>query len=378
MNIDELKIKLESLHNVIKPLANIGQVEEYALASAEALMQDLVENAKESNLSENSILFASRQLLQTFILISESHEIPLSDETEGLLCQAKAAGIPINESRKRLPSRPLSSAPTGPPESSIFVDESGTASFEETIQPVLCLVAIIVKDNKIPDFEHAANGLLSSHGLPKELELHAQEFLTSTPIEPLNNLTIEERYNLLYRFLSLGMDHSVGVHHISMLKDMVKPEFKQKMLAQGLNAYTHTFVWFLITLDRACLLLNLTDYKYFYDRTDAYRKSIDRIFRSLESNKNKRLQLLNLKEPPVMVESHKSRLIQLADIAGYYLNRYRQFEVTTYEHRKALEKHKDKIFRMYDLIQPKLVNYLGRDLHLTVDWEALSEFSLNG
>ena len=44
--------------------------------------------------------------------------------------------------------------------------------------------------------------------------------------------------------------------------------------------------------------------------------------------------LYALKEGPVALESHKNRYIQLADVAGYYLNRYRRFEVKTFEHRK--------------------------------------------
>jgi hypothetical protein len=32
----------------------------------------------------------------------------------------------------------------------VFVDESGTASFEEETQPVLCLAGVIAKDAAIP------------------------------------------------------------------------------------------------------------------------------------------------------------------------------------------------------------------------------------
>jgi len=77
-----------------------------------------------------------------------------------------------------------------------------------------------------------------------------------------------------------------------------------------------------------------------------------------------------------MLESHNSRLIQLADIVGYYLNRYRRFEVKIFKNRKELEKHKDKIFEIYGLIRPKILSYIGRDLSITVDWEALGSFSL--
>jgi len=262
----------------------------------------LVVQARASKLSENTILSASAPLLQTFIFISEGMNIPLSDETEVLLRQAKDAGISFHETYSRNPSRPLTAAPKGPPEFSIFVDESGTASFDEAPQPVLCLVGIIVKDKDIPGFEQASDRLLETYGLPKKFEIHAPEFLTTTPKRPLNKLKLDERYALLRDFLDLGMNHAVGIHHLSMLKSMVKPDYQKKMVTQGLNAYTHTVVWFLLTLDRVCLLIKLgTRYKYFYDRTDAYRKDIGIIFRTLKENTNECLRFFCLNDPPIML-----------------------------------------------------------------------------
>jgi hypothetical protein len=379
MNINELIIELELIYGVIKPLANIGGVEEYALAAAERMMLDKIEKAKESKLSEYEICSKASLLLQTFIIISESSGIPLSDETECFLRQAKAAGISFLESYPRPNSRPLSAAPSGPPSYSIFVDESGTASFEEIIQPVLCLVGIIIKDERIPAFEQEVNRLLDKNRLSKELEFHAREFLAAFPNNPyLKAFPVEKRYALLRDYLALGMEYSRGVHHLSMIKILVNPELKQKFLKKSINAYTYQIGYFLITMDRACLLISVgSEYKYYYDRTDAYEKHIGRIFRSLESNNNQRLRLFNLQYFPIAVDSKDSRVIQLADVAGYYLNRYRQFEVPKNKPRPELEKHKDKIYEMYEIIRPKIVSFIKQDLPITVDWKALEEFSLN-
>lgn len=378
MNIDELTNELKLIYNVIKPLANIGMVEEYCLAASEGMMLEKIGKAKESKLLECEIYAKAASLLQTYIIISESLNIPLSDETEHAICQAKVAGISFLESYPRPKSRPLASAPTGPPSYSIYVDESGTASFEETIQPVLCLVGIIIKDERIPAFEQEVNRLLDKNGLSKELEIHAQELLAAFPNNPyLKALPAEKRYALLRDYLALGMECSRGVHHLSMIKILVNPELKQKFLKKSINAYTYQIGYFLITLDRACLLISVgSEYKYFYDRTDAYKKHIGRIFRSLESNDNQRLRFFNLKHAPIVVDSKDSRVIQLADVAGYYLNRYRQFEVPKIEPRPELKKHKAKIYEMYKIIRPKIVSFIKQDLPITVDWKALEEFSL--
>jgi len=377
MDIDEFLIKLKGISDFIIPFANTASFEEYSLSTTESMVLDLVSDAQASKLSENTIFSELAQILQKFIITSENKKIPLSTETENLIKQAKAVGISFQDSYQRPLSRPLSEAPTEPEEFSIFVDESGSAPFNEISQPVLCLVGIIVNDSAIPVFTKKSEQLLIKYGLPKNIEFHATEFLKKNPEEPLNMLSIEERFALLQEFLALGMGHVVGVHHLSMLKSMVKPNYRNKMKTQGLNAYSHTIIWFLVTLDRICIHVKLgVRYKYYYDRTDAYRKDIGRIFDSLDSTTNPRLQLFNLKEAPVALESHKNRFIQLADVAGYYLNRYRRFEVKTFEHRKELDKHKNKIFKMYDLIKPKILSYIERDLHLTVDWTALADFSL--
>jgi hypothetical protein len=377
MNIEEFLTKLKALSDFIIPFANTASFEEHSLSTSESMVLDLVSQARISKLSENVIFSELAIILQKFITTSEVMEIPLSTETENLIKQAKAVGISFQESHQRPLCRPLSKAPTGPEEFNIFVDESGSESFDEVVQPVLCLVGIIVNDNAIPVFTKKVEQLLVKYNLPTETEFHAYDFLAKNPKEPLDKLSIDKRFILLHEFLSLGMEHAVGVHHLSMLKSMVKHKYRQKMKAQGLNAYSHSVVWFLVTLDRACIYVKVgTRYKYYYDRTDAHRKDIGRIFRALESTPNRRLQLFNLKETPIPLESHESRFIQLADVAGFYLNRYRQFEVKTFEHRKELEKHKDKIFKMYELIEPKILTYVGKNLHLTVDWEALADFSL--
>jgi hypothetical protein len=220
------------------------------------------------------------------------------------------------------------------------VDESGTASFDEVSQPVLGLVGIIVRDDVIPEFQVAAERLLAERGLPRETEIHAKDFLTATSAGPLSSLSPDERFIFLRDFIVLGMKHAAGVHHLGMLKTLVSIDVRNRLKAQGLNAYGIVVAYFVVTLDRACILVTLpARYKYFYDRTDAYRKDIGRIFRTLEGTENEKLKLICFKGPPVEVESHENRFIQLEDVAGYFLGRYRQFESSKFKRRPELDKH---------------------------------------
>jgi len=377
MNKKDFLGKVEALSAFIIPFANSASFDEYSLSTSESDVLELVFQARKSKISEEIILKELNQILQKFIVTSEVKGIPLSTETENLINQAKSFGVLFQETRQRSTSRPLSEAPSGPKEYSIFVDESGTGSFKEESQPVLCLAGLVVRDSVIPVFNKKSEQLLLKYNLPKYTEFHTYEFIKRDPGEPLNKLSVEERYVLLKEFLVLGMEHIEGVHHISMLKSKVKPWYRKKMEEQGLNPYSHSVVWFIITLDRACIYVKFgTPYKYYYDRTDAYKEDIHRIFKTLESTTNRRLHLFNLKKAPIPIESYKNRYIQLADVVSYYLNRYRQFEVKTFSHREELDKHKDKIFEMYKIIKPKILHYIHKGLNITIDWQALADFSL--
>jgi len=377
MNKKDFLEKAEALSDFVIPFANSGSFDEHSLSTSERGVLELVYQARNSNIHEKIILEELSQILQKFIVTSEVKRIPLTTETENLINQAKEFGISFQETRQRPSSRPLSEEPIEPEKYNIFVDESGTGSFKEEAQPVLCLAGVIARDSLVPVLTKKSEELLIKYDLPKDIEFHSYEFIKRDPGEPLNKLSIEERCNLLKDFLVLGMEHIEGVHHISMLKSLVKPWYRRKMEEQGLNPYSHSVVWFVVTLDRACIYVKFgVPYQYYYDRTDAYRKDIRRIFRALESTTNQRLHLFNLKKAPIPIESHKSRFIQLADVISFYLNRYRQFEVKTFSHREELDKHKDKIFGMYEIIKPKILNYINRDLQITVDWQALADFSL--
>jgi len=75
----------------------------------------------------------------------------------------------------------------------------------------------------------------------------------------------------------------------------------------------------------------------------------------------------------VELNSKDSRLIQLADVIGYYLNRHRQMEVPAFNHRKSLDKHRDEIFEIYNIIKPKILNFV-KELLLKIDWKALQNY----
>lgn len=376
LDSDELFTQAESTRAIVASLTNAAAMKEHVLAAAEGLALDLLDRAVRSGHSEGAVLSALAPLFQAIVSAAEIYDLPLSTETESSLLRFREGGFEIQETSPRPLTRPLALAPQGPGDYSVFVDESGSGSFPDAAQPVLSLVGVIIKDDAIHEFERRAESLLLHRGLAKDTEFHAQTFITGDPKGQVGMLDADARYALLRAFVVLGMS-DVRIHHISMLKAAVKPAYRQKMVAQGLDAYSHSVVWFAITLDRACLLITMPSmYKYYYDRTDAYQKDIGRIFRALKETPNKRLRLIGLKGEPTKLESHKNRCIQLADVVGYYLARYREFEAPAFAPRPALGKHEGKIREIYALIKPRLVDYIGKDLYRTVDWRALQDFSL--
>jgi len=377
VSLDGWRAGLIGFSDVLTGLAEAGRVEEYLLVAFEHQILAARGQARESSLPVAETLPVLMAILRKVVAVAEELDLPLSTETTELLAEVFGEDAEITIGRGRLAPRPIANAPRGPTEFSVFVDESGSASFEEASQPVLCLAGVVIRDDKIEVFERVAESLLAEHGLPRESEFHAQEILTAAADSPFAKFSREERSRLLKKFVREGVACVAGVHHLSMLKALVREEFRAKMLAQGLNAYSHAVVWFAITLDRGCLGLTMPGgYKYFHDRTDAHRKDIGRIFRSLASASNPRLRLVGLKGQPTMLDSRESRLVQLADVIGYFLARYRQFEVPTFKPRDALLKHERAIRDVYSLIRPKLVDFISKDVHTTVDWGALNAFSL--
>ncbi len=186
MTVEHLRTQLRSLQTY---LARQRRVEEYLIAAFEQLVLSCVTRARSAGVTDEQITSVAPSVLQDFIGIAEDLGHPLSSEIEDLIRDCATAGHAFCESRPRRPNRPLAAAPKGPVEFSVFVDESGTPSFDESAQPVLCLAGVIVRDDAIPGREGAAECLLEKSGLPRDVEFHASEFLTATPKPPLDSLS---------------------------------------------------------------------------------------------------------------------------------------------------------------------------------------------
>jgi len=372
---DSLGAAARDLQSSLERFTRTDMLDEFLLAQCERETLRLFATAQGSGRESEEILGAISPLLQSLIDASTAKDLPLSDETEALIHTFRGVGIALAETRARRPSRPLSAAPREPTGFSVFVDESGSASFTEASQPVLCMAGVVVRDDAVQPFEEEANALLREYALPPQTEIHAGEWLSRRQHDPVPALSLTQRDELLRRFLALGMHYAKGLHYLPMAKTIVKPAYREKIRQQGLDAYTHTVLWFAVTLDRALLPVTMpAGYRYFYDQHSS--KDVGRIFRALAETQDPMLRLLGLKGKQTKLDSRESRLIQLADVASYYLSRYRDFELPVLTPRPGLDRHEAQVREAFALVRPKVLDYVGKDLARTWSAKALANFSL--
>jgi hypothetical protein len=372
-----LAAQARQLRDSIRTLTRSGRLDAHTLALCERQALTLFAQLHASERDSGVTLSTVAPLLQAVITAAEQRDLPLSDETEGLIQTFKSVAITFTEMRPRRPSRPSLAAPQDPVGFSVFVDESGTPSFEETTQPVLCVAGVIVKDDAVQPFDAVARALLAEYDLPPETEFHAGTWLSIRRDDPVPTLTKARRHELLVRFLALGIERIEAIHQLAMSKEMVKREVRQRMEQQGLDAYMQTILWFAVTLDRGLLPIAMpAGYKYFYDQ-HTKEKEIRAVFRALTTEgQDPGLRLMGLKEGPTPLDSKTSRFIQVADVAAYYLSRYRDFEVRTLPPRSGLDKHERGIREAFALMQPRLLDFIGKDLCRTWSAKALASFRL--
>lgn len=328
----------EALAQSVIAMGNVGRLTEHLSGAFQGLLLALVERGRASGSPAVEVLDAVRTATEAIVELSDRDGGALSFQLVRLLDEYNAQGQPITPVVQRR-SKPLAEFPTEPPVvHTLFVDEAGTGSFTETAQPVLCLVGVLVEDSRIAELDTAAWELLEAAGVPGGTEIHAQPLLSGQP--PFDGISPEGREQLLGAFLELGLRHCVGVHYMSMLKPLVQPEFRVAIAARGLDAYTSNVLFFNVTLRAAALgRIGLARYRYLFDRTDRYSADIGRLLGALRTEPNPGLQAFGLASEPLAVDSRDHRFIQVADTVGYYLARYRQFEVKTYTPRDALRKH---------------------------------------
>jgi len=376
MELARLKEQLNGLHSLILSFYNWSEIEEWQFANYQAFLLSIISSSVHEKVPYKLILTACREEIELLVKVAERDDLPLCLEFENLLADCLSNNIPISMTRPPPRSKPLSSFPNEPPVAhSVFVDESGTPSFNETEQPVLSIVGVLVKDAIIDSFSLAANELLFRFGLNANTEFHAYDCIGGKgEFEKISDS--RDRFQLLKEFVQLGIHHILGIHYMSMLKPMVAPDFKHQIKRLNLDAYTSSIIWFNVTLKVACIgLIGFQKYHYYFDRTDKYRKSICKILNSLKKDSNLGMRIHTLADNPMEVNSADHRFIQLADVVGYFLTRYRQFEIKKFKPSNSLLKHEAEVHLIFDIIKPKVMSYIKDNLWRLIDWNALQSWT---
>lgn len=372
-----LEEQLKGLRSLVLGFYNWSRIEEWQFADYQGFLLNIIRSLLEEKVSYKTILAACHEEIELLIKVAERDDLPLSLEFEDMLTKCQVNGIPVSRSRPLPPSKPLASFPNEPPVvHSVFVDESGTPSFNEMSQQVLSIVGVLVKDALIDRFNLTSKELLLRHGLNANTEFHAYDCIGGKgDFEKIRNS--RDRFQLLKEFIQQGINHILGIHYMSMLKSIVAPDFKLQLKRLNLDAYTSSVIWFNVTLKVGCIaLIGFQKYRYYFDRTDKYRKSICKILNSLKKESNLGICIHTFEGNPVEVDSADHRFIQLADVAGYFLTRYRQFEIRKFKPSRLLLKHESEVRLIFEIINPKVMSYTKDNLWQLIDWKALQSWSL--
>lgn len=375
MDLALFKQQMQALAQIVTGLAALDKGSDCLIGAYQGQLLSEIASAERSGCRRGDLLEAARSAVQLLVELAERDGLTFSREMDALVAEYEPTGRPITRLIRLPRSKPLAAFPKELPVlHTLFVDEAGTASFTEEAQPVLCLVGVLVEDRRIDEFESATSALLQRHDVPITAEIHAQPILGGERF--FDALDVDAREALLTEFIKIGMKHVVGVHYLSMLKPLIKEEFREALERRGLNAYTTNVLYFNLMLKAAAIArIGFSQYRYLFDRTDNYGRDIRRILRALKEESNRGLQVHAIAGEPIAVDSKDHRFVQLADVLGYYLVRYRQFEVKTFTPRDALRKHEEKYRAAYDLIRPKVMNFVEDGLYQMVDWKALQEWS---
>jgi hypothetical protein len=370
---DALAQQADGLQKWLVGMANLNSLDEHILGSAQALAIDLTKRATQA-LGEDRAYSLIHKLIETTIRVSERDNAPIASEIVELAGRMNTAGVTI-AFEQPVVSKPLSTFPKEPRlHHTVFVDEAGTASWSEGAQPVLTLCGVLADDDRIPDFDAACADLLRSVGVDPTTEIHAQPMLANDGV--LARLDPRARFEFLKRFLQLGVWNCGGIHHLGMLKPLVQDPFRRKIARLGFDAYTSAVVYFNVALRAACLgKVGVAQYRYLFDRTDKYKRDIKQIIGALKVETNAGLKIFAITGEPTPVDSVDHRFVQLADVAGYFLTRYRQLEVRTFRPPESLLKHRAEIEEVYEVLKPKILSFVKQDLWRLIDWKALDDWS---
>ena len=258
----------------------------------------------------------------------------------------------------------------------VFIDESGTTHFNENTdktQPVCLISAVIINEQEISRLNEMAEQALVEFGLPSETEIHAIDCINRSG--PYSVLSQGEQGKFLKHFISAALPSITAYYYMGMLKPWVKPDYRKKMEKRGVDPYTVNFMFAYVIIDRYFEHILNSSYEVIFDQTHK-KKDILRLTQRLLNSDNPKLRINRLRGLPKQASSKSSRVIQLADVIGYYLNRHRQLEIPKFNHRPALDKHADDIFEVYQMIEPKLLDWNSNGLYLLIDWKALDTFAL--
>jgi hypothetical protein len=111
-----------------------------------------------------------KPLIETIVEIVERDRTELGTEVLDLIGEMRTEGVAV-AIEQSVRSKPFASFRKEPEiYHTVFVDEAGTAAWDEQIQPALTLVGVLVDDRRVADFESRSERLLQTFGLDASVD----------------------------------------------------------------------------------------------------------------------------------------------------------------------------------------------------------------
>jgi uncharacterized protein DUF3800 len=227
----------------------------------------------------------------------------------------------------------------------VYCDESGNTgtNLTDPAQPVFLLGALVVPEQDWRTIEKAIDDIIESHLPAKnfpQLELHGADLSNPRGTNPLRNVAIKIRLSCRDDCLRLAQEHKLRFIYRSIPKKRFH-QWCQKTFGSGVAINPHIIAFLLVARvvnEFLRSLLGSPNGILISDENKEVTRDVEKSIRALRLERGL-LNLSQIIEKGFFIESHKSRLLQLADLCAY----------------TARRKEEDKLgFRIRELDRPAL------------------------
>ncbi len=237
----------------------------------------------------------------------------------------------------------------------LYADDSGNTGtdYENKDQPVFSLAGWIIETNNWNELnEHIIR--MKKEIIPEvyNVEIHTTDIFNGKKDKngtfDFRKNGLEGNFNILDKLVDMAISLNPKILAFVVRKDKLKHYCRIKFdMKIKIDPYLIAFPYLSKYFDEF-LIKNNANGLIFLDEQEKMVDNIDSILSILRINtEENNLQIKNIVERAVFLNSFKSNFIQIADLFNFYINRYKSIE----EGRIPTENKKEHIIRNYNKIK---------------------------